>query len=138
MTGNYIKKQSGSIDDHRDITALLEAKKAEHYIIDRLDNRPIKVVIKGLPVDTDVADIEADLVQKGFAIEKVAQLRKFSTKAPLPIYMVEVRRTETAQNKYDVKNVCYVCVTIDPFRRKPGARNAIIAVTLITPARISK
>ncbi|GFU62487.1 RNA-directed DNA polymerase from mobile element jockey [Trichonephila clavipes] len=61
MTGKYIKVQPGSIDDHRDITALLEARKAEHYVIDRLANRPIKVVIKGLPVDTDVADIEANL-----------------------------------------------------------------------------
>ncbi|GFY27870.1 nucleic-acid-binding protein from transposon X-element [Trichonephila clavipes] len=120
MTRKYIKVQPGSVDDHRDITALLEARKAEHYVIDRLANRPIKIVIKGLPVDTDVADIEADLVQKGFAIEKVAQLRKFSTKAPLPIFMVEVRRTETAQDIYDAKNVCYLCVTIDPFRRKPG------------------
>ncbi|GFX38865.1 nucleic-acid-binding protein from transposon X-element [Trichonephila clavipes] len=120
MTGNNIKVQPGSIDDHRDITALLEARKAEHYVIDRLANRPIKVVIKGLPVDTNVAGIETDLVQKGFAIEKVAQLRKFSTKAPLPIYMAEVRRTETAQDIYEVNNVCYLCVTIDPFRRKPG------------------
>ncbi|GFV15584.1 nucleic-acid-binding protein from transposon X-element [Trichonephila clavipes] len=98
----------------------LKLKKAEHYVIDRLANRPIKVVIKGLPMDTDVADIEADLVQKGFAIEKVAQLRKLSTKAPLPIFMVEVRRTETVQNIHDVKTVCYLCVGMDPFRRKPG------------------
>ncbi|GFU87641.1 PRE_C2HC domain-containing protein [Trichonephila clavipes] len=96
-------------------------KKAEHYVIERLANQPIKVVIKGLPVDTDVADIEADLLQKGFAIEKVVQLRKFSTKAPLPIFMVEVRRTEKAQDIYEVNSICYLCVTIDPFRRKPGA-----------------
>ncbi|GFW76891.1 uncharacterized protein TNCV_2029961 [Trichonephila clavipes] len=118
MTRKYIKVQPGSVEDHRDITPQLEAKKAEHYVIDRLANQPIKVVIKGLPVDTDVADIEADLVQKVFAIEKVAQLRKFSTKAPLPIFMVEVRRTEKAQDIHDVQNVCYLCVTIDPFRRK--------------------
>ncbi|GFU55953.1 nucleic-acid-binding protein from transposon X-element [Trichonephila clavipes] len=74
----------------------------------------------GLPVDTDVADIEADLVQKGFSIEKVTQLCKFSTKALLPIFMVEVRRNETAQDIYEVNNICYLCVTIDLFRRKQG------------------
>ncbi|GFV45749.1 hypothetical protein TNCV_2409321 [Trichonephila clavipes] len=79
MTGNYIKVQPGSVDDHRYITTLLEAKKAVHYVIEPLANRPIKVVIKGLPVDTDVAEIEVDIVQKGFVIEKVVQLRKFST-----------------------------------------------------------
>ncbi|GFY23240.1 nucleic-acid-binding protein from transposon X-element [Trichonephila clavipes] len=121
MAGNYIKIQPATPDDHRDITTLLQNIRAEHYIIKRLADRPIKVVIKGLPVKTDVADIEADLVQKGFAVEKVAQLRKFSTKELLPIFMVEVRRTETAELIYDVKNICYLCVTIDPFRKKPGA-----------------
>ncbi|GFS56194.1 nucleic-acid-binding protein from transposon X-element [Trichonephila clavipes] len=82
MAGDYIKIQPATPDDPRDITALLEEIKAEHYIIKPLSDRPIKVVIKGLPVSTDVADIEADLVQKGFALEKVAQWRKFSTKDP--------------------------------------------------------
>ncbi|GFY42733.1 uncharacterized protein TNIN_6951 [Trichonephila inaurata madagascariensis] len=103
MTGNYIKVQLGSIKDHLDITAMLEERKAEHYVIEPLANRPIKVVIKGLPSDTDVADIEAYLVNEGFAIEKVAQLRTFSTKAPLPIFMVEIRRTEMAEKSMTSK-----------------------------------
>ncbi|GFW79626.1 nucleic-acid-binding protein from transposon X-element [Trichonephila clavipes] len=121
MAGNYIKIQPATPDDHRDITTHLENIRAEYYIIKRLADRPIKVIIKGLPVKTDVADIEADLVSKGFAKKKVAQMRKFSTKEPLPIFMVEVRRTETAELIHDVKSICYLCVTIDPFRKKPGA-----------------
>ncbi|GFU21961.1 nucleic-acid-binding protein from transposon X-element [Trichonephila clavipes] len=121
MAGNYIKVQPATPDDHRDIVTHLENIQPEHYIIKRLADRPIKVVIKGLPVKTDVADIEADLISQGFAVEKVAQLRKFSTKEPLPIFMVEVRRTETAGLIHDVKTVCYLCVTIDPFLKKPGA-----------------
>ncbi|GFS31282.1 uncharacterized protein TNIN_134841 [Trichonephila inaurata madagascariensis] len=77
--GDYIKVQPGSRTDHRKITTLLEERKAEYYVTEPLTNRPIKVVIKGLPASTDVADIEADLTAKGFAIEKVTQLRKFST-----------------------------------------------------------
>ncbi|GFX68103.1 hypothetical protein TNCV_922041 [Trichonephila clavipes] len=51
MTGNHIKIQPGSVDDPRDIATLLEEKKAEHYVIEPLANRPIK----GLPVGSDVA-----------------------------------------------------------------------------------
>ncbi|GFX21449.1 RNA-directed DNA polymerase from mobile element jockey [Trichonephila clavipes] len=82
--GNYIKIQPATPDDHRDITTLLENIRAEHYIIKQLADRPIK----GLPVKTDVSDIEADLVQKGFAVEKVAQffdqrvLTNFHGRAP--------------------------------------------------------
>ncbi|GFY77985.1 nucleic-acid-binding protein from transposon X-element [Trichonephila inaurata madagascariensis] len=138
MTGNYIKVQPGSIEDHRDITAMLEERKAEHYVIEPLANRPIKVVIKRLPNLTDVADTEADLVKKGFAIEEVAQLRKFSTKAPLLIFMVEIRRTDMAGKIYDVKNVCYLCVTIDPFHRKPGVTQCYNCNYLTTRAKTVK
>ncbi|GFY26574.1 uncharacterized protein TNCV_2879041 [Trichonephila clavipes] len=74
MAGNYIKVQPATPDDHRDIVTHLENIRAEHYIIKRLADRPIKVVIKGLPVKTDVAEIEADLISQGFAVEKVAQI----------------------------------------------------------------
>ncbi|GFV95934.1 nucleic-acid-binding protein from transposon X-element [Trichonephila clavipes] len=103
MAGNYIKIQPATPDDHRDIVTHLENIRAQHYIIKRLADRPIKVVIKGLPVKTDVAEIEADLISQGFEVEKVAQLRKFSTKEPLPIFMVEVRRNEKAELIHDVK-----------------------------------
>ncbi|GFV11673.1 nucleic-acid-binding protein from transposon X-element [Trichonephila clavipes] len=121
MTGNYIKIQPATPDDHRDIVTHLENIRAQHYIIKRLADRPIKVVIKGLPVKTDAAERESDLISQGFEVEKVAQLRKFSTKEPLPIFMVEVRRNEKAELIHDVKTVCYLSVTVDPFRKKPGA-----------------
>ncbi|GFW68456.1 nucleic-acid-binding protein from transposon X-element [Trichonephila clavipes] len=121
MAGNYIKIQPATPDDHRDIVTHLENIRAQHYVIKRLADRPIKVVLKGLPVKTDAADIEDDLKSQGFEVEKVAQLRKFSTKEPLPIFMVEVRRNEKAELIHDVKTVCYLSVTVEPFRKKPGA-----------------
>ncbi|GFV22399.1 nucleic-acid-binding protein from transposon X-element [Trichonephila clavipes] len=121
MAGNYIKIQPATPDDHREIVTHLENIRAQHYVIKRLADRPIKVVLKGLPVRTEVADIEEDLKSQGFEVEKVAQLRKFSTKEPLPIFMVEVRRNEKAELIHDVKTVCYLSVTVDPFRKKPGA-----------------
>ncbi|GFX96005.1 uncharacterized protein TNCV_2288951 [Trichonephila clavipes] len=74
MAGNYIKIQPATPDDHRDIVTHLENIRAQHYIIKRLADRPIKVVIKGLPVKTEVAEIESDLISQGFEVEKVAQI----------------------------------------------------------------
>ncbi|GFT24515.1 nucleic-acid-binding protein from transposon X-element [Trichonephila clavipes] len=121
MAGKYIKIQPATPDNHCGITTLLEDIKAEHYIIKRLADRPIKVVIKGLPVKTDVAGHRGRPRPKGLHGGKGCALRKFSTKEPLPIFMVEVRRTEMAELIYDVKNICYLCVTIDPFWKKPEA-----------------
>ncbi|GFX95999.1 nucleic-acid-binding protein from transposon X-element [Trichonephila clavipes] len=84
MAGNYIKIQPATPDDHRDIVTHLENIRAQHYIIKRLADRPIKVVLKGLPVKTDAADIEDDLKSQGFEVEKVVQI--FNQGAPADIH----------------------------------------------------
>ncbi|GFT43768.1 uncharacterized protein TNCV_4464342 [Trichonephila clavipes] len=96
-TGNYIKIQPASEEDHENIKKLLITKKADHYVIE--EPKIIKTVIKGLPASTDVADIESELKEKGIAVKKVAQLRRFATKAPLPLFMVEVKRSAGAEKK---------------------------------------
>ncbi|PRD23048.1 UNVERIFIED_CONTAM: hypothetical protein NCL1_47460 [Trichonephila clavipes] len=81
--GSYIKIQPASAEDHENIKNLLDVKKADHYVIEH--PTVLKAVIKGLPASTDIADIESELKMKGMAVEKIAQLRRFATKAPLPI-----------------------------------------------------
>ncbi|GFQ99778.1 nucleic-acid-binding protein from transposon X-element [Trichonephila clavata] len=117
-TGDYIRIQPKSQEDNENIVKLLIIKKGQYYTKDI--TTPIKVVIKGLPIDTDVADIEADLKEQGIKIEKIAQLRKFSNKAPLPFFMIELKPEEHTKIA-NVNSLCYISVWFDPFRRKPGA-----------------
>ncbi|GFX01707.1 uncharacterized protein TNCV_4279871 [Trichonephila clavipes] len=79
-TGNYIKIQPATAEDDDNIKKLLITKKADHYTVEH--PTVIKAVIKGLPSSTNVTDIETELKAKGFDVEKIAQLRKFSTKTP--------------------------------------------------------
>ncbi|GFS54596.1 uncharacterized protein TNCV_2749061 [Trichonephila clavipes] len=108
-TGNYIKIQPASEEDHENIKKLLITKKADHYVIE--EPKIIKTVIKGLPASTDDADIESELKDKGIAVEKVTQLRRFATKALLPLFMVEVKRSAEAEKIYELKNV--ICLTVE-------------------------
>ncbi|GFV46169.1 uncharacterized protein TNCV_3420951 [Trichonephila clavipes] len=118
-TGNYIRIQPATTEDQEKIKHLLIIKKADHYVIEH--PKIIKAVIKGLPASTNIADIETDLKTKGFDVEKIAQLRKFATKSPLPLFMVQIKRSENAQDIYQLKNVNYLTVEVVPFRRRPGA-----------------
>ncbi|GFR00724.1 uncharacterized protein TNCT_377631 [Trichonephila clavata] len=75
-TGDYIKIQPKSQDDNDNITKLLEIKKEQFDTMD--PTTPIKVVIKGLAINTAVKVIESDLTEQGIKFEKITQLRKFS------------------------------------------------------------
>ncbi|GFS87909.1 nucleic-acid-binding protein from transposon X-element [Trichonephila clavipes] len=118
-TGNYIKIQPATAEDEDNIKKLLVIKKADHYTIEHPS--VIKAVIKGLPSSTNVTDIETELKAKGFDVEKIAQLRKFSTKSPLPLFMIQIKRSENAQDIFKLKNLIYLTVEVVPFRRRPGA-----------------
>ncbi|GFR21488.1 nucleic-acid-binding protein from transposon X-element [Trichonephila clavata] len=84
--------------------------------------RPYKVVLKGLPASTDIDDIKNDLANQGVTVSKVAQLTQRKSKSPLPMFLVEVRKNvPDSRDILDVSNCCYMSITWDSFRRRPGA-----------------
>ncbi|GFW98378.1 uncharacterized protein TNCV_1092561 [Trichonephila clavipes] len=99
----YIKIEAQSTDDHRDIINYLKAKNLEHYVIDPPSTRPLKLVIKGLPDNIDPEDIKND-ISKRIKIIKIAQLKRFVTKTPLPIYMIEIERDENVNDIFQVRS----------------------------------
>ncbi|GFY13315.1 hypothetical protein TNCV_2335791 [Trichonephila clavipes] len=78
---NQVKKLSGIPEDTcstRTSTARslpsLKKKGEEFHAIDPIEVRPQKIVIKGLPISTDINAIRDDLTERGFNVIKVAQL----------------------------------------------------------------
>ncbi|GFQ73569.1 uncharacterized protein TNCT_662241 [Trichonephila clavata] len=113
----FIKIQPETPDHHREITEFLTSKKVEYFVTDPLANRPLKLVMKGLPASTEVEDIKQELLNKGIAVEKVAQLRQFSTKNPLPFYLLEITRNENVEDIFSIKSCLYMQIKLDPFRK---------------------
>ncbi|GFX42956.1 nucleic-acid-binding protein from transposon X-element [Trichonephila clavipes] len=92
LAGKYFKIFCKTSDEHRIVTDYLKKISEEFYVIDPPDSRPLKVVIKDLPISTEIDEIQEDLTSEGFSVEKVAQLTRSKTKSPLPIFMVELEK----------------------------------------------
>ncbi|GFR17749.1 uncharacterized protein TNCT_11731 [Trichonephila clavata] len=118
LTGEYIKINAATLDDHRLITDYLTSKKEQYYLISL---RPLKIVLQGLPISTDTQEIKTDLENQGYIIEKVTQLTKSRTKFKLPIFMVELKKSPNTPDNKDLKTCCYMMITVDSFRKRPGA-----------------
>ncbi|GFY09709.1 putative RNA-directed DNA polymerase from transposon X-element [Trichonephila clavipes] len=120
LAGKYLKIFTTTSDEHRILTDYLDEKREEFYVINPLNSRPQKVVIKGLPVSTEIGEIQADLTSQGFCVEKVAQLTRSKTKSPLPIFMVELKRISDSPDIFQLKKCCYLAVQVKTFSRRPG------------------
>ncbi|GFW55864.1 hypothetical protein TNCV_4390071 [Trichonephila clavipes] len=84
LSGDYLKILASTADEHREITAFLKEKGEEFHAIDPIEVRPQKVVIKGLPISTEINAIRDDLTERGFNVIKVAQLTKAKSKLKTP------------------------------------------------------
>ncbi|GFU23506.1 hypothetical protein TNCV_3537211 [Trichonephila clavipes] len=93
LSGEYLKIFATSPDEHRAVTNFLTEKGEQYFAIEPINNRLQKIVIKGLPMSTDIEDIKNELTKRGFNVINVAQLTKAKTKFKLPIFMVELEKT---------------------------------------------
>ncbi|GFS85379.1 uncharacterized protein TNCV_4884851 [Trichonephila clavipes] len=100
----FIKIEAQTENDHNEITSYLKHKNLEFYVIEPPSTRPLKLVIKGLPVDIDPEDIKNDLISKGIKIVKTTQLKRFVTNPPFPIYMLEIARDENVSDIFQVRS----------------------------------
>ncbi|GFW26040.1 hypothetical protein TNCV_3317121 [Trichonephila clavipes] len=73
-TGEYIKLDSDTVEQNRIIAHTLENLNYQFYVIKLKNERSIKIVIKGLPKNSNTDLIKADLKELGFLPEKVTQL----------------------------------------------------------------
>ncbi|GBN02169.1 hypothetical protein AVEN_189915-1, partial [Araneus ventricosus] len=107
-------------DDYRDITKLLKEKKQDFYIMVPRDERPIKVVIKDLPIFTDTETIKTELEELRFVVNRVTQLKQIRTKKPLPMFLIELTRSPNAEKIYNLTHFMNLKIRIENFQKRPG------------------
>ncbi|GIY98947.1 nucleic-acid-binding protein from transposon X-element [Caerostris extrusa] len=77
LTKGYIKIFPDTEDSYRKIITNLTNAKYEYYIIRPRNEIPLKIVVKGLPIDTNIDEIKHQPEDLKFSINKIAQLKKF-------------------------------------------------------------
>ncbi|GFV18989.1 hypothetical protein TNCV_4758741 [Trichonephila clavipes] len=80
LTGEYIKLYTDTDEQRRELIHKLDELKFEYFAITPKEERPIKVVIKGLPQDSKPEDIHNDLTELGYTVNKVHQFIGRETK----------------------------------------------------------
>ncbi|GFX75391.1 hypothetical protein TNCV_1724051 [Trichonephila clavipes] len=84
-TGEFIKLYTDNLEQLHELLSFAEKTKFQFYEIKPKNERPIKVVLKGLPRNFKIEEIQADLEELGFTPEKVNQLIGRRSKQPVPV-----------------------------------------------------
>ncbi|GBN25885.1 hypothetical protein AVEN_112606-1 [Araneus ventricosus] len=121
LGGLYIKLFVKDELEHRKLTKYLKMSDLEYFTMTPRSERPIKVVIRGISPETPADYVKKSLIEEyKFEIEKVAQLTKFKTKRPLPIYQITLKNNEANKGIWNSNTLMLVKVTVCKFERKSG------------------
>ncbi|GFU02807.1 nucleic-acid-binding protein from transposon X-element [Trichonephila clavipes] len=118
LTCEYVKLYIDTDTQCRELIHKMDELKFQFFAIKSKAERPIKVVIKGLPRDSKTEDLHNDLTQLGYTVDKVSQLIGSKTKQPLPIFLVSLPRNIHNAKIFDLSKVSYINVTVDGYDGK--------------------
>ncbi|GFU92507.1 nucleic-acid-binding protein from transposon X-element [Trichonephila clavipes] len=113
--GKYVKLYTDTLTQHDTLKELLEVLKYPFYTFTPKHERPIKVVIKGLPRTTKTAEIHSDLLDLGYTLNKVTQLTGNITKQLLPVFTISLPRNTFNENIFHLKTLGYLSITVEGF-----------------------
>lgn len=103
-TKNGISVEPASVEDYRAMIKVCAAEKWQHHTYSLPEEKPLRVVIRGIPANTDTEAIKADLQDQGFAPNSVQPMTSRRTKQPMPLYLVQLPQDQT-----DIMNLNRCC-----------------------------
>ncbi|GFY15055.1 nucleic-acid-binding protein from transposon X-element [Trichonephila clavipes] len=113
-------KSSKHIRDHMKVITkafpkIRNREKYQYHVIAPKAERPIKVVIKGLPSDTEINDIKSDLTEQRFPDAKVTQLIRRTTKQALPVFMITLPCNINNAKNFQLKTLSYLSSRVEGY-----------------------
>lgn len=110
-----IRVQHQSIEDYRNLRKKLEQQDIQMTTFTLRDERPLKVVAKGVPTELSVEEIENDLKEQGYPARKITRMKGREGKE-LPMILIDIDRKY--KSIYELPKIRGINVEIEGLRRK--------------------
>lgn len=113
-----IEVQPSSEDDYRALRKYLTEVDVQFHTYELKSEKPLKVVIKGIPIEVKEEEVDEYLKEKSYPISKIVRMRNRGN----PSNMVLIEINKDYKSIYDLKSICGLMVEVEPLRR----RNSVV------------
>jgi hypothetical protein len=105
------------------IKSYFEGNNLSFFTFHPKSEKPIKAVIRHLPINTPAEDICDGLVSLGFDVVNVKQMtttRRSPPEVPkisnLPLFLVTLPRTAKSQQIFQLPSLCHIAIKVEAYR----------------------
>ncbi|XP_068629180.1 uncharacterized protein [Battus philenor] len=95
-----------TVDDFRRFTRYLREESISFHTYALPEEKRLRVVIRGLPLKIDVADVIDDLKQAGLPIIDAKRMSSLRTKLPMPLIMATLELSAEGKRIFALKDIC--------------------------------
>lgn len=113
-TRKGIEVTPASEQDYRQMYKLLKETNIEFFTYQLKSEKPLKVVLRGIPVEISTEEIEEELKHKSYPVTKV--MRMNGRNGPMLLVLIEIPREY--RSIYNIKTCCGLSLQIEPLKRK--------------------
>jgi PAX-interacting protein 1 len=114
----FIKVRANDEEQFRTIQRYLTQKQIKAFANNPRSERPIKILIKRLPAEIPISEVKEELSKKGYYYTRVGQLKNFTTKQPLDIFIINLTPNENASKIYEEKTFLGFDIKIESYTFK--------------------
>lgn len=114
-----IQIQPATQQDFREITRLLDVAKEEYHTFLLPEEKPLRVVIRGIDPAIDIEDVKEFFSVSEFPVTSVRRTTGRDNR-PLKLIMVTLDRSPEAKGIYKMKTVLHLPITVETPNRKPN------------------
>ncbi|GFT55652.1 nucleic-acid-binding protein from transposon X-element [Trichonephila clavipes] len=105
---------------YHQIRNLIDQEKLEAYTYELNENKEIKVVIRGMPVDMPIQEIMEDLETLCIKPSECRVMLNRRTNLPMPLFLLSLPKTEDNKNIHHITEICNIKVKVEPLNKKTG------------------
>lgn len=128
LNNNVWKINVFDSDAHRALTKRLDTESIQWYTYENKNERPIRVMVRGLHALCAKEDIQEDLQKKGYKILDAVNILKKEKqedehgvqvviKRKLPLFMLTFEHQKSVDKIYEIKTILNLVVKIEPLRK---------------------
>lgn len=107
-----------TIDGFRKLRNVFEDSLLSFHLFQLKEEKELRIVLRGVPQDLDIAEVEEDLKLQGFHFSSVSRMKR-GTKI-FPMVMLTAPKTEEGRRCFDIVHVMRKRVTAEHKRKQVG------------------
>lgn len=107
-------------DDFRKITHLLDERKFSFHTYTLPEDKPLRVVIRGLNADFTCSEIKEELLKLKFEVDTINQLINSKTKKPMLLFALTLKKSEQNKGIYNIRYLLHQRITVEQQNKPRG------------------